>query len=91
MARVPYSVNQQEVLDSLEYRIYVKEGPSEYTVIDYTPVELAFNYNYFLLDTASLVPGEYYMDIKAISNYEVTSIKDIVKFTITSQVDARKG
>lgn len=91
MARVPYSVNQQEVLDSLEYRIYVKEGPSEYTVIDYTPVELAFNYNYFLLDTASLVPGEYYMDIKSISNYEVNSIKDIVKFTITSQVDRRKG
>jgi hypothetical protein len=91
MARVPYSVNQQEVLDSLEYRIYVKEGAAEYSVIDYTSIELAFNYNYFLLDTASLVPGEYYLDIKSTSNYEVNTIKDVVKFEITSQVDERIG
>ena len=91
MARVPYTVNQQEVLDSLEYRLYVKEGKAEYTVIDYTPVELAFNYNYFLLDTASLVPNRYFIDVKAISNYEITTTKNIISFDITSQVDARKG
>jgi len=91
MARVPYMTDQQEVLDSLEYRLYVKEGAAEYTVIDYTPVDLAFNYNYFLLDTASLVPQTYYLDIKATSNYEVTTSKNIISFNITSQVDERKG
>jgi hypothetical protein len=91
MARVPYTVNQLEVLDSLEYRLYVKEGQAEYTIIDYTPVELANNYNYFLLDTASLVPQTYFLDIKAISSYEVRTTKNIVSFDITSQVDARKG
>tara|TARA_R110000796_G_scaffold58413_4_gene134878 strand:+ start:28666 stop:30087 length:1422 start_codon:yes stop_codon:yes gene_type:complete len=91
MARVPYSVNQQEVLDSLEYRLYIREGKAEYTVIDYTPVELAFNYNYFLLDTASLVPQRYYLDVKATSSYEVTTTKKIISFDITSQVDERKG
>ena len=91
MARIPYTVNQQEVLDSLEYRLYVKEGKAEYTVIDYTPVELAFNYNYFLLDTASLVPNRYYLDVKATSSYEVTTTKNIISFDITSQVDERKG
>ena len=91
MARVPYKTNQQEVLDSLEYRLYVKEGAAEFTVIDYTPVELAFNYNYFLLDTASLVPQKYYLDIKSTSNYEVTTSKNIISFDIVSQVDERKG
>jgi len=91
MARVPYTVNQQEVLDSLEYRIYIKEGNAEYTVIDYTPVELAFNYNYFLLDTASLVPQTYYLDIKATSNYEVNTTKNVVRFNIMNQVDEKKG
>jgi hypothetical protein len=82
---------KREVLDSLEYRLYVKEGNAEYSVIDYQPVELAFNYNYFLLDTASLVPAEYYLDIKSTSNYEVNTIKDAVRFTIVSQVDERIG
>jgi hypothetical protein len=91
MARVPYTVNQQEVVDTLEYRLYVKEGAAEYTVIDYTPVDLAFNYNYFLLDTASLIPSRYYLDIKLTSNYEVTTSKNVISFDITSQVDERKG
>jgi len=89
MARVPYSVNQQEVLDSLEYRLYIKEGRNEYTVIDYTPVDLAFNYNFFLLDTASLLPQTYYLDVKATSNYEVKTTKNLVRFNIVSQVDER--
>ena len=52
---------------------------------------IAFNYNYFLLDTASLVPSRYYIDIKATSSYEVKTTKSIISFDITSQVDERKG
>lgn len=90
-ARVPYTVNEQEVLDALEYRIYIKEGNAEFTVIDYTPVEIAFNHNYFLLDTASLVPQRYYLDIKAKSSYEVSTLKNIISFDIVNQVDERVG
>ena len=72
-------------------RLYIKEGKAEYTVIDYTPVELAFNHNYFLLDTASLVPQTYYLDIKAKSSYEVNTTKNVISFNITNQVDERKG
>lgn len=90
-ARVPYTTNDQEVLDTIEYRLYVKEGQAEYSVIDFQPVNKAFNYNYFLLDTASLLPSEYFLDIKITSNYEVRTIKDVIKFEIASQVDKRKG
>ena len=90
-ARVPYTTNDQEVLNSLEYRLYVKEGQAEFSVIDYQPVNKAFNYNYFLLDTQSLLPSEYFLDIKSTSNHEVRTIKGVVSFEITSQVDERKG
>lgn len=89
MAKVPYTVNQQEVLDSLEYRLYIKEGSAQYTVIDYTPVDMAFNHNFFLLETDSLVPQTYFLDVKATSNYEVTTSENVISFDITNQVDAR--
>lgn len=90
-ARVPYTTNDQEVLDSLEYRLYVREGQAEYTVIDFQPVNKAFNYNFFLLDTESLLPNQYFLDVRATSNYEVKTTKNVLSFEITSQVDERKG
>ncbi len=56
---------------------------------DYQQVEIANNYNYFLLDTASLVPGIYYLDVKLESNLEVNTHKDALKFEIASQSDLR--
>lgn len=87
--RIPYTINQKQVLDTLKYRLYVKEGRNEFTVIDFQDINMANNYNYFLLDTASLVPGTYYLDIKAESNQEVTTNKNVLKFDIVSQSDLR--
>jgi len=88
-ARIPYTIEQKQSVDSLKYRLYVKEGRNEYTVTDFQNVEMANNYNYFLLDTASLVPGTYYLDIKVESNQEVTTNKETLKFDIVSQSDLR--
>jgi hypothetical protein len=88
-ARIPYTIEQsQEVID-LEYRLYVKEGNGELTVIGYQPVERASNNFYFLLDTESLITNTYYLDIKATSNLEVTTLKEVVKFEIINQVELR--
>ena len=89
LANIPYTVNQKQAVDSLKYRLYVKEGVNEYTVIDFQDVEMANNYNYFLLDTQSLVPGTYYLDVKVESNLEVTTLKEITNFDIVSQSDLR--
>ncbi len=88
-ARVPYTVDQKEIIDLLQYRLYVKEGKNELTVIDYEDVERTFNNNYFLLDTASLIPNTYYLDIKISSNLEVRNFKDVIKFKIASQSELR--
>lgn len=81
-AVVPYTVNEHTVVDKAEYRLFVKEGNLEHTVIDYTSVEKTFNNNYFLLDTASLLPNTYYLDIKMYSNMEVRTTPNTIIFEI---------
>jgi hypothetical protein len=90
-ARIPYTIEQTQYIDGLQYRLYVKEGNAELTVIDFQPVEMANNYYYFLLDTASLIPNTYYLDVLATSNLEVTTLKNVCQFNIVNQVDLRYG
>jgi hypothetical protein len=52
---------------------------------------MANNYYYFLLDTESLIPMTYYLDIQAYSNLEVTTIKNAVQFDIVNQVELRNS
>ena len=87
--RIPYTTNQTQRVDRLQYRLYVKEGKSEYTVIDYQDLEMTTNTNYFLLDTQSLIPNTYYLDVRYESNLEVSTTKEVLKFDIVSQVELR--
>lgn len=90
-ARIPYTVEQSQKINKIEYRLYVNEGSSEYTVTDFQPVEMTINNYYFLLDTGSLIPNTYYLDILVTSNLEVTTIKNVINFDIVNQVDLRKS
>jgi len=87
--KTPYTVNQEQKMDDIQYRLYAKEGINELTIIDYQPVELANNHNYFLIDTASLIPSEYFIDVKATSNLEVNTLKEVLYFNIVSQSELR--
>lgn len=88
-ARIPYTVEQAQKISGLKYRLYVNEGRNEVTVIDFQPIEIASNYNYFLLDSRSLIPNTYYMDILAESNLEVTTLKNVISFEIVSESNLR--
>ena len=88
-ARKAYTVDTPMVLDELEYRLYVKEGNAEVDVIDWTSVERANNNNYFLLDTLSLVPMRYYLDIKVTSNFDVRTLKNIISFDVVNKPTVR--
>jgi hypothetical protein len=90
-ARIPYTVEQTQYIDGLQYRLYVKEGNAELTVIDFQPIQMANNYYYFLLDTASLIPNTYYLDVLALSNLEVTTLKNVCQFNVVNQVELRKS
>ena len=90
-ARIPYTVEQTQAISDLKYRLYVLEGTREYTVIDFQPVKMANNYYCFLLDTESLIPNMYYLDVLASSSDEVTTLKNVLQFEIVNQVDLRKS
>jgi hypothetical protein len=90
-ARIPYTVEQSQLIDDIKYRLYVTEGKSELTVIDFQQIEMSNNHYYLLLDTASLIPNTYYLDILVTSNLEVTTLKNVLQFDIINQVDMRKS
>jgi hypothetical protein len=90
-ARIPYTVEQTQLIDDIKYRLYVTEGKPEFTVIDFQPLEKTNSHYYFLLDTDSLIPNTYYLDVLVTSNLETTTLKSILQFDIISQVELRKG
>lgn len=90
-ARIPYTVEQTQKISDIKYRLYVTEGVNELTVIDFQPIEMAKNHYYFLLDTQSLIPNTYYLDVLVTSNLEVTTIKNAIQFDIISQVELRRS
>lgn len=90
-ARIPYTVEQTQNISGMKYRLYVSEGRNEFTVTDFQPIEMASNYYYFLLDTASLIPNTYYLDILVESNLETTTLKNSLQFEIVSLTDFRRS
>jgi hypothetical protein len=88
--KIPYTVNQTQVIDNMKYRIYTLEGTSELTSIDYTPVEMTNPNAYFLLDSMSFLSGTYYLDVLVESNLEVTTLKNVSKFIIINQTELRR-
>jgi len=86
-ARIPYTVNETNVIDGLEYRLWVREGTTEINVIDWTDVNRAYLKNYFILDTSWMIPNEYYVDIKLKSNQLVKTYTNTLKFSIVNQVE----
>jgi hypothetical protein len=83
--RKPYTVNQHDVIDSVSYRLYVKLGPAQMTIVDWSPVSRAGNANFFTLDTSWMVPNRYYVDIKVDQNGETLLYNDQLTFNIVSR------
>lgn len=83
--RVPYTVNQDVLVDTLSYRLYVKEGNTEVEVIPWTSINKTFTKNYFLLDTSWMIPNEYFLDIKAVSNQQIDTYRKAIKFQIVNE------
>jgi hypothetical protein len=83
---IPYTVQQSALVDDLYYRIHIREGNKEIDAFDggWKPVNRTFNTNYFILDTTSLLPHEYYIDIQTKSNIETRRYNKLVNFEIIS-------
>lgn len=78
------------LLDDAEYRLYVKDGKREVTVIDWDTISLMNNRNSFVIDTRELMPQDYHVDIKIKYRDEIIVFHDKLKFTIVNDTTKLK-
>lgn len=60
----PYSHKKEFLNGKAYYRLYVMDGTREVDVIEWDPINMCCDYNYFLVNTNELLPQEYHVDIK---------------------------
>ena len=87
--RKEYTTNRKQLLDRAEYRLYVKDANREYDVIEYTPVEMAFLNNFFIINTEDLIPNDYYVDVRVVYGREIRYYKKALRFRVVSNVTER--
>lgn len=87
--RMEYETNRKVLLDSADYRLYVMDGTREIDVINYHPIEKAFLNNYFIIHTEDLVPNDYYVDIRTKIGRETKYYRNVLRFTVVSDVTER--
>lgn len=80
--KIPYTTKQQGKTYKMFYRLYANVSDSEINVINWQPINVSFNENYFLINTKELVEGNYHIDIKYIHNLNEIIHKDLCEFNI---------
>ena len=79
-----YSRNKASIVKGLQYRIFVKGGNDEINVVNYQNVNQTYAENYFMIDTAMLIPQRYYVDIKYSYGAEEIYHSEILSFEIVN-------
>lgn len=79
-----YSKNKASIVKGLQYRLFVKDGKDEINVINYQNVNQTYTENYFVLDTAMLIPQKYYIDVKYKYGAEEICHSEILSFEIVN-------
>ena len=87
--REKYMTHKKVLIDSAEYRLYVKDGNREVEVIPYHPIEKTFLYNFFMIYTQDLIPSQYFVDIKVRLGREIKYYKKALSFKIVNNVTNR--
>jgi hypothetical protein len=86
-AKPSYTNNTVQLVDSMDLRLYVKDGTREIDVIEWDKVNKAFLENYYLIDTNILIPQRYFVDIRI--KYGMNSIihHDVLSFDIVDDLN----
>ena len=86
-AKPSYTNNTVQLLDSMDIRLYVKDGTREIDVIEWDKVNKAFLDNYYVIDTNILIPQRYFVDVRI--KYGMNSIihHDVLSFDIVDDLN----
>lgn len=88
--RIPYTSDSYTIKENAKYRIYVKDGKNELTVVDWTTMDKYATFNAFMLKGDEYVPNTYYVDIMYVDAPETRVFKNKLIFTIPSDTSKRK-
>ena len=82
-----YTYNTYQLLDSMDIRLYIKDGTREIDVIEWDKVNKSFSNNFYVLDTNILIPQRYYVDVRI--SYGMNSIihHDVLSFDIVDDLN----
>ena len=85
--RPSYSYNTYELIDSMDIRLYVRDGTREIDVIEWDRVNKSFTHNFYVIDTNILIPQRYYVDVRI--KYGMNSIihHDVLSFDIVDDIN----
>lgn len=83
---VPYTKTQYELVDDAKYRVYVKDGDREVTVIDWDNISICGKHNFFTLDLRQFLPQIYHIDVMVDYKNEKRMHKNVLQFKIVSDV-----
>ncbi len=85
--RPSYTYNTYQLIDSIDLRLYVKDGTREIDVIKWDKVNKTFTNNYYVIDTNILIPNRYFVDIRI--SYGMNSIVhyDVLTFDIVDDLN----
>lgn len=87
IARKEYSKYQAELIDSIQTRLYIKDGTREIDVFPWENVNKSFTENFTLIDTSILIPQKYYLDVKIKYNMEEIVHHNQLSFEIVDDLN----
>lgn len=79
---VNYTNNTSQNVDNVQVRVYIKDGTREVEVFPFQNANRAFNDTYVLIDTSTMVPQKYYVDVKFRYNMQEIVHHDVLNFKI---------
>ena len=88
--KIPYTHSDYLLNNSAKYRIYVKDGDREVTIIDWDYVMNISKCGLFTIDTSTLPSAQYYIDINVDFGEEKRIFKNVTTFKIVSDVTKQK-
>jgi hypothetical protein len=88
--REKYTVSSYNLVENMEYQLYVIDGDKQIDVIKWDKVNKMENFNTFILDTNNLIPNTYYVDIRCKLGKEVKVYRKCLEFTVISNKTNKK-
>lgn len=84
-----YSTDTLKLITNAKYRLYVKDGEKQINIINYHPIEMSANGNFFNIFTNDLIPNEYFVDIEIKNGREIRNYEKVLRFKIVDDITER--